>query len=76
MTLRQQLNQRKADKVPPGWMDADTLAKKEGYSCRAAARTVIIAALKAGLIETKKFRVIWGDTVRARPFYRYVTPRA
>lgn len=75
MTLRQKLNQRKADKIPAGWMDGDTLAKKEGYSCREAARNVMIAALKAGLIETKKFRVIWGETIRAKPFYRYVNSK-
>lgn len=71
-SLRQHLNQRHADKIPPGWMDADTLARKEGYSSRESARYVITGALKAGLLETKKFRVIWGETVRARPFYRYV----
>ena len=71
MSLRTQLNQRRADKIPAGWMDGDTLAKKEGYSCREAARNVVTGALKAGLLETKKFRVIWGDGLRLRPYYRY-----
>jgi predicted DNA-binding ArsR family transcriptional regulator len=71
MNLRQQLLAKRCDKLPPGWMTLEEMGQKEGYSGATAFRSIANQALDAGLIETKKFRVVWGDLVRARPHYRY-----
>ena len=44
------------DKVPPGWETSEQIAKKNGYS-ESRARALLIAGIRAGLIERKKFRL-------------------
>jgi hypothetical protein len=71
-SLNQRLLVLRADKVPPGWMADEVMARKEGYSSAESFDPTRKAALVAGLIERKEFRVIWGKALRRRPHYRYV----
>lgn len=70
-TLAAQLRQRKADKVPKEWLTIEQVAAKEGV-CRETMLRQAPACIRAGLLELKHFRVLWGQTLRARPHYRYV----
>lgn len=71
-SLRAQLNQRRVDKIPAGWLTRDQLAEDQGLAIGSGTLTVVIRDSKrAGLIEERKFRTLWGDTVRPRPHFRY-----
>lgn len=74
-SLRDHLNQRRVDKIPPGWLTRDELAEDQGIAPGSGTLALIIReSKKAGLIEEKKFRTLWGDTVRPRPHFRYTKP--
>lgn len=71
MNLRQQLNRRRVEKIPPGWLSAETIAKREGFASVCSARLVLRAAIKSRLLEVREFTVPWGSGVRKRAHYRY-----
>lgn len=71
MNLRQQLNRRRADKIPPGFFSVEALAKREGFSSVGSMRLLLCAALKNRLLEVRHFTVPWGDGIRKRAYYRY-----
>ncbi len=71
-TLQSRLLALRADKVPRGWLNGEQLARREGYSTRDSFAPVIRQAVKAGLLEQREFRVLWGHCLRLRPHYRYV----
>lgn len=71
MNLRQQLNQLRIDKIPPGWYSLEQLARREGFSDPRSARPMIRDCLKARLLEQRLFTVPWGAGLRKRPYYRY-----
>jgi len=70
--LKTLLIKNSADKVPPGWMTKDELAKREGFTDPGSMRKIIADAIKAKLLETREFRVAWGQGIRPRPYFRYI----
>ena len=75
MKLIDQLKQRRADKVPPGWMRLEVLARKEGMadtSGRGSFYNTVREAVAAGLLEKNVFLVATASGVRPVAHYRYV----
>lgn len=70
--LRDKLKKVRADKIPQGWYNRDEMAEREGYSVEGCYKSIIVPALKAGLLERRHFCVPWGDAIRRKPYYRYV----
>lgn len=73
ISLGKALSQTRIEKVPRGWLTKDQLAKAEGVvGSGGGFNYTVRLAVRAGLLEVKKFRVVWGEGVRARPFFRRV----
>lgn len=67
------VTKNKVDVIPPGWHSPDQIAEKLGI-CKEVAMHKCREMAKSGMVERKDFNVQWGSVVRARPFYRLVTP--
>lgn len=74
MSLLARLTAAKADRVPPGWLTLDQLARREGYAQPRCFLRVRDEALRAGFLERRDFRVLWGNFLRRRTHYRYTKP--
>lgn len=73
MKLAALVARTKLDKVPPGWLTREQLAKAEGFSSPASFHPTLRQALALGYLEMKEFRVHWGPRqIRPRPHYRRV----
>lgn len=69
--LLKTIQDRRADKVPPDWMTLATMAKQQGYDSVETFRFVQREAIKMGLVESKKFRVMTGRGLSLVPHFRY-----
>jgi hypothetical protein len=65
------VNQVTAEEVPAGWYSPEEIAMKLGH-CREVGIQKCRDLAKAGLVERKDFRVVWGRGVRPKPFYRLI----
>jgi hypothetical protein len=63
------VNQAAAEEIPPGWFSPEEIAMKLGH-CREVGIQKCRDLAKAGMVERKDFRVVWGRGVRPKPFYR------
>jgi hypothetical protein len=72
-SLSAKLARQKAERIPPGWLSAEQLAVKENYSTVESLRHSLPRFIKAGLLETRQFRVSWGTYTRLKTHYRYTS---
>ena len=57
------------DEVPPGWLTATDLSAKLGKPTSTMGK-LLLAAVRAGKCEVKKFRISCGAFVRPVPHYK------
>lgn len=57
------------DQIPPGWHTSSELAAKLGKPISTMGK-LLLAAVRAGKCETKKFRIDCGAFVRPVPHYK------
>lgn len=69
-SLRSLVRAAAVDKVPPGWLTKEQMARGEGYTAPRCFDDTLRRALALGFVEQKEFRVRWGNQERLRPHYR------
>lgn len=62
------------DKVPEGWKTTTQWAKEFGLS-NSATKTYLLAGIRAGIVERKKFRAGGKSGTVLTPYYRELTRR-
>ena len=76
MKLSQLVSRQLADKVPPGWVDRDTLARQEGLPHGEGNFFYVIKrAVESGILETRVFRIPRANGLRSVRHYKRVKQR-
>lgn len=72
--LSERLIALRADKIPPGWMRIEDLARDQGLApttARGSFYNVVQASVAAGLLARRRFRLATATGLRPVTHYRY-----